>query len=208
MKRLRSSSLPALISILLLGCVAQAWGQEEAPKGPAAEPTLAAIQKEIADAQAARQQEEWNSKVRADTLWVLITGMLVFFMNLGFACVESGFCRAKNAVNILSKNFIVFAAASIGFWLVGWGIMFGAGNDWYGARGLWMVDGADHSPHADSLGTLVTQDIEKKYGIDLKEPAPEYEPLVAQIKGGISDADLWPRTWLSGFVCHSLCRSV
>ena len=48
-------------------------------------------------------------KVMADTLWVLITGMLVFFMNLGFACVESGMCRAKNCVNILSKNFVVFA---------------------------------------------------------------------------------------------------
>ena len=41
-------------------------------------------------------------KVMADTVWVMITGFLVFFMNLGFACVESGMCRHKNAVNILS----------------------------------------------------------------------------------------------------------
>src|SRR6478609_7572271 len=66
-------------------------------------------------------------KVMADTVWVLVTGMLVFFMNLGFATVESGMCRAKNCVNILSKNFIVFAVTSIGFWLLGWGIMFGNG---------------------------------------------------------------------------------
>ena len=50
-----------------------------------------------------------GTKVALDTIWTLIAGMLVFFMNLGFAMVESGLCRAKNAVNILAKNFIVFA---------------------------------------------------------------------------------------------------
>jgi Amt family ammonium transporter len=85
-------------------------------------------------------------KIMADTLWVMVTGMLVFFMNLGFACVESGMCRAKNCVNILSKNFIVFAVTSIFFWLLGWGIMFGNGTDYYGTDGLWMVNGADNSP--------------------------------------------------------------
>ncbi len=89
-------------------------------------------------------------KVAADTMWVMITGMLVFFMNLGFACVESGFCRSKNAVNILSKNFIVFAVTTIGFWLLGWGIMFGSGEGelakYVGMEGLWMVGGKDNSP--------------------------------------------------------------
>ena len=60
-------------------------------------------------------------RVGVDTVWVLVTAMLVFFMNLGFACVESGFCRAKNCVNILSKNFIVFAVTSVFFWLLGLG---------------------------------------------------------------------------------------
>ena len=48
-----------------------------------------------------------------DTLWVLLAAILVFFMNLGFASVEAGFARAKNCVNILSKNFIVFAVSSL-----------------------------------------------------------------------------------------------
>ena len=69
-----------------------------------------------------------DPKVVADTMWTLFTAMLVFFMNLGFACVESGFCRSKNAVNILSKNFIVFAASSISFWVLGYGLMFGNGT--------------------------------------------------------------------------------
>jgi Amt family ammonium transporter len=85
-------------------------------------------------------------KVMADTVWVLVTGMLVFFMNLGFATVESGMCRAKNCVNILSKNFIVFAVTSVGFWLLGWGIMFGNGTPFVGTEGLLMLHGADNSP--------------------------------------------------------------
>ena len=85
-------------------------------------------------------------KIIADTMWVLITAMLVFFMNLGFACVETGFTRAKNAVNILSKNFIVFAVASIAFFFLGWGLMFGNGNPFFGTEGLFALGGADNSP--------------------------------------------------------------
>ena len=60
-----------------------------------------------------------NIKVGVDTMWTLITAFLVFFMNLGFALVESGLCRAKNAVNILAKNYIVFAVSSVAFLLIG-----------------------------------------------------------------------------------------
>ena len=80
----------------------------------------------------------------ADTVWVLICSMLVFFMNLGFGCVETGFARSKNCVNILSKNFIVFAATSVAFWLLGWDLMFGSGDGgWIGQSGTWMVGGFD-----------------------------------------------------------------
>ena len=67
-------------------------------------------------------------------------------MNLGFACVESGFCRAKNTVTIMAKNFVVFAVASVAFLLLGFGIMFGDGNALVGTQGLWFVNGADNSP--------------------------------------------------------------
>ena len=87
-----------------------------------------------------------ETKVILDTMWVLITGMLVFFMNLGFATVESGLARQKNSVNILSKNFIVFAVSSLGFLVLGWGLMFGDGNGFIGLKGLFMVGGADNSP--------------------------------------------------------------
>ena len=90
--------------------------------------------------------------VGLDTVWVMVCGMMVFFMNLGFGCVESGFARAKNTVNILSKNFVVFAVTSIFYWLIGWGLMFGGdggvegADNYIGKTGLWMVSGADNSP--------------------------------------------------------------
>jgi ammonium transporter, Amt family len=92
----------------------------------------------------ARTAEELT--VALDTIWVLVTASLVFFMNLGFALVESGFCRAKNTVNILSKNFIVFAISCLAFYVVGWGLMFGNGGGFIGAEGLLAIRGADNSP--------------------------------------------------------------
>lgn len=85
-------------------------------------------------------------KVAADTMWVLVTAMLVFFMNLGFACVEAGFQQSKNCVNILSKNFVVFACSTVAFWFIGWGLMFGDGTPFFGLQGLFTLGGADNSP--------------------------------------------------------------
>jgi Amt family ammonium transporter len=85
-------------------------------------------------------------RVGIDTVWVLVTAMLVFWMNAGFALVESGLCQAKNATNILAKNFIVFCASTVSFWVIGWGLMFGDGTPFVGTQGLLFVSGADNSP--------------------------------------------------------------
>jgi Amt family ammonium transporter len=87
-----------------------------------------------------------NQKIAMDTIWTMIAAFLVFFMNLGFALVESGFCRAKNTVNILFKNFVVFAVSSLAFLVLGFGLMFGDGNALFGLKGLFFATGADNSP--------------------------------------------------------------
>ncbi len=84
--------------------------------------------------------------IALDTIWVVLTGSLVFFMNLGFGLVESGFCRSKNTVNILSKNFIVFAISCLAFYVFGWGLMFGGGSGFMGLEGVFGLGGADNSP--------------------------------------------------------------
>ncbi|MFI5168795.1 MAG: ammonium transporter [Vicinamibacterales bacterium] len=86
-----------------------------------------------------------QTKVALDTLWVVVTACLVFFMNAGFALLESGLCQAKNAVNILAKNFIVFAVSSLAFWTLGFGLMFGDGSPLVGMKGFFL-SGADNSP--------------------------------------------------------------
>ncbi|WP_066118120.1 ammonium transporter [Geminocystis sp. NIES-3709] len=84
-------------------------------------------------------------KVGLDTLWVVLASILVIFMNAGFAMLETGFCRRKNAVNLLSKNLIVFAVSTIAFWVLGFGLMFGDGNGILGLQGFFL-GGADNSP--------------------------------------------------------------
>ncbi|HEX9726641.1 MAG TPA: ammonium transporter [Vicinamibacteria bacterium] len=86
-----------------------------------------------------------EAKVALDTLWVVLAACLVFFMNAGFAMLETGLCQAKNAVNILAKNFIVFAVSSLAFWTIGFGLMFGDGTPFVGLSG-WFLGGADNSP--------------------------------------------------------------
>jgi len=108
---------------------APAWAETAAP------PTVETLMSAYSDL-----------RVGVDTVWVLVAAMLVFFMNAGFALVESGLCRAKNATNILAKNFIVFAASTLSFWAVGWGLMFGDGNSFMGTQGLFFLSGADNSP--------------------------------------------------------------
>jgi Amt family ammonium transporter len=97
-------------------------------------------------AQEAQPDQAAVLKVAVDTLWVMLTAFLVFWMNAGFACLEAGLCRAKNAVNILAKNFIVFAVSSLAFWVVGFGLMFGDGSDYLWGMTGWMLSGADNSP--------------------------------------------------------------
>ncbi|MBD3320296.1 MAG: ammonium transporter [Chitinivibrionales bacterium] len=87
-----------------------------------------------------------NSSINLiDTLWILVAAFLVFFMNAGFAFVEAGFCRAKNATNILGKNFSVFAIAILAFWALGYGIMFGEGTGIIGMNSFFVGESA-HNP--------------------------------------------------------------
>ncbi|MEJ2102114.1 MAG: ammonium transporter [Desulfobacterales bacterium] len=86
-------------------------------------------------------------QTHADYVWTLVAAALVFFMQAGFAMVETGFTRAKNAVNIMMKNLMDFSMGSLAFWAVGFGIMFGASSTgWFGTSGFFL---SDFKPGAD-----------------------------------------------------------
>jgi len=108
--------------ILLLGSVAVVWAED---------PPTPLSNKEAIDL----------VQTHANYLWTLIAAALVFFMQAGFAMVETGFTRAKNAINIMMKNLMDFSIGSIAFWAIGFGLMFGvSGTGWFGTSGFFFSD--------------------------------------------------------------------
>lgn len=84
-----------------------------------------------------------------DTLWVLLGAMLVFWMQPGFALVEAGLTQAKNTANILMKNFMDFMAGTVLYWILGFSIMYGAGNAFFGWDGFFFI-GEDSNVPAEA----------------------------------------------------------
>ena len=78
-----------------------------------------------------------------NTGWILLGAALVFFMQAGFAMVETGFTRAKNAGNIIMKNLMDFSLGTPIFWLIGFGIMFGGSGKLIGGLDLFTNAGGD-----------------------------------------------------------------
>ncbi len=99
------------------------WAEEAAPTVASNAEAIAAVQ------------------THADFLWTLVAAFLVFLMQAGFAMVESGFTRAKNAVNIMMKNLMDFSMGTLGYWAIGFGLMFGVSKTgWFGTSGFFLSD--------------------------------------------------------------------
>ena len=78
------------------------------------------------------QQSVGNMKVAMDTMWVMLTAFLVFFMQAGFGFLEAGFVRSKNVVNIMAENLMDTTMTTVGFIIAGFALMFwGAGHAWW-----------------------------------------------------------------------------
>ena len=74
-----------------------------------------------------------------NTIWVLVGAALVFFMQAGFAILESGLTRAKNAGNIIMKNLMDFCIGTPVYWIIGFGIMFGSTSPLFGSIDLFTL---------------------------------------------------------------------
>lgn len=95
----------------------------------AGEPTMKELAGKLADQQ-----------VVMDTVWVMVAAFLVFWMQAGFAYVEGGLTRAKNTNNIMMKNLMDFCVGSLAYWVIGFGLMFGAGNGFVGTSGFFLIE--------------------------------------------------------------------
>lgn len=117
MRRIILSALFVIFSISI------AWAADEAPTTASNKTAIDLVQS------------------HADYVWTLIAAALVFFMQAGFAMVEAGFTRAKNAVNIMMKNLMDFSMGSLAFWAIGFGLMFGVTKTgWFGTSGFFLSD--------------------------------------------------------------------
>ncbi|MGD6775970.1 ammonium transporter [Sutcliffiella horikoshii] len=90
--------------------------------------------------------------VSLDMVWIMVAALLVFFMHAGFAMVESGFTRSKNALNILMKNFLTISIASVLYLAIGYALMFGSS-----IGGFTGLDGFFLTGHEDQIGFFVFQ---------------------------------------------------
>ncbi len=87
-------------------------------------------------------------QTNVDFIWTLLAAFMVFFMQAGFAMVEAGFTRAKNAVNIIMKNLMDMSIGAVAYWAVGFALMFGVSKTgWFGTTGFFLSDyAADKDP--------------------------------------------------------------
>lgn len=135
------------VAAILLGRAGAALA--EAPAAPKPFKNLSLEQKIDALAASSLELNEDGTVKSKDlfsdmnTLWTCVAAFLVFFMQAGFAMVETGFTRAKNACNILMKNLMDFCIGSIMFWLVGFGLMFGLSSGWFGTT-KFLYDGGSN----------------------------------------------------------------
>jgi len=116
--------LALLLLIMMLGLVAVTFAGEPDPFGV----------KTLAE----------NAQAPVDYVWVLVCGFLVMFMQAGFAMVETGFCRAKNAANLMAKNTIDFVVGSLAFFVIGYTILKGADVGGLFGSGPLFLSGAQY----------------------------------------------------------------
>ena len=104
-------------------------------------------------AEAAEKAPEYTPKRAVDTVWTMVGAMLVMFMQPGFALVECGLTRAKNAANITMKNFADFGVGAICFFVLGFGLMFGDSLSGIIGTNLFCLSGNDPTTD-DGMWTL------------------------------------------------------
>lgn len=123
---------------LLIGAVFAQDDSAEATAEATVEAAVDTTEETAATPDAAEAAEAEPELSNLDTVWMLVAAFLVFFMQSGFALVEAGFVGAKHVVNILMKNVFDLAMGSIGYWAIGFGLMFGSGNAFFGSEWFFL----------------------------------------------------------------------
>ena len=152
-----------------------------------------------------------------DTAWVLLGAALVFFMQAGFAMVETGFTRAKNAGNIIMKNLMDFSLGTPIFWILGFGIMFGANvfGGWLSVPSFFQ--GANALPGDYNFATLIFQTVFCATAATIVSGAMAertkfsayivYSMVISAVIYPVSGHWVWGGGWLSELGFHDFAGS-
>ncbi|MEL7649785.1 MAG: ammonium transporter [Sedimentibacter sp.] len=151
-----------------------------------------------------------------DTIWVLLGAALVFFMQAGFAMVETGFTRAKNAGNIIMKNTLDFTIGTIAFWVLGFGLMFGASNFGFVGTPDFFVRG-DYSSTIPTMAFLIFQTVFSATAATIVSGAMAertkfvsyciYSLVISAVIYPVSGHWIWGGGWLSQLGFHDFAGS-
>ena len=169
MRKAFGKSLLVLLMFLVVGS-SLAIAEDATP----VDPITAAVD-------AAKEEMQNNINI----VWTCVAAFLVFFMQAGFAMVEAGFTRAKNAVNILMKNLMDFSIGTIVFFLIGFSLMFGKKHGFVGWDGFGLV-GSNGDPEGWSWTFLIFQTV--------------FAGTAATIVSGAMAG----RTKFKGYICYSV----
>ena len=150
-----------------------------------------------------------------DTMWVLLAAALVFFMQAGFAMVETGFTRAKNAGNIIMKNLMDFCVGTLVFWFIGFGLMFAGDGPLIG--GLDFFIRGDYGSNIPSTAFIIFQTVFCATSATIVSGAMAertkfssyllYSLIISAIVYPVSGHWIWEGGWLSQLGFHDFAGS-
>ena len=150
-----------------------------------------------------------------DTIWTLLGATLVFFMQAGFAMVETGFTRAKNAGNIIMKNLMDFALGTIVFWLIGFGLMFAGSGKFIGGFDFFIQ--GDYSTTIPSAAVIMFQTVFCATAATIVSGAMAertkfssycvYSVIISAVVYPISGHWIWGGGWLAQMGFHDFAGS-
>ncbi len=151
----------------------------------------------------------------ADTIWVLLGAAMVFFMQAGFAMVETGFTRAKNAGNIIMKNLMDFSVGTLVFWIIGFGLMFAGNGPFIG--GLDLFIGGNYGSTIPSSAFIIFQTVFCATAATIVSGAMAertkfssyliYSLIISAVIYPISGHWIWGGGWLASLGFHDFAGS-
>jgi len=143
---MKATMIAALVLVMFFSISALAHANDPAGTNTGGKVDVTAPATKAQSPSDAALSDVGHTKISLTYVWVFLGAILVFFMQAGFALLETGFCQKKNALHVMMTNFMIFGIAVVAFYFIGFGVMFG------GIGALKMFGGSPILTHEISIG--------------------------------------------------------